>query len=88
MPSTAARVLATVVRELEERRKRQPNSVPPPRPSLTRNAARCRTCGTVLESTRVHDYVACPCGNAVDGGLEYAKRCGRPEDLEELCEWR
>lgn len=54
---------------------------------LTRNAARCKTCGTLLESRHRHHSVACPCGNAVDGGLEYVRRAGNPEDLEELSEY-
>lgn len=55
---------------------------------LTRNAARCRDCGTVLESTHRHDYRKCPCGNAVDGGLAYVRRSFMREDaLEDLCEY-
>lgn len=42
---------------------------------LKRNAARCLSCGDVIESKRVHNYVKCGCGKiAVDGGLEYARR--------------
>lgn len=51
---------------------------------ILKNAAKCKTCGVVLESKHVHDYVACACGNAVDGGREYIRRTGKPEDLEEL----
>lgn len=54
---------------------------------ILRNAAKCKTCGVVLESRHRHDYVACVCGNAVDGGTDYLKRVGRPEDLEELSRW-
>lgn len=51
---------------------------------IIRNAARCKNCGVVLESRSRYDYVACICGNAVDGGREYLGRSGNPGDLEEL----
>lgn len=54
---------------------------------IIRNAARCKKCGTLLESKHRHDYVACPCGNAVDGGLNYLRRAGEIDDLEELSEF-
>jgi len=56
---------------------------------ITRNAARCRHCKQVIESTHVHDYVSCACGKiAVDGGREYLRRVGEPYDfLEDLSEF-
>lgn len=55
---------------------------------LIRNAARCRRCGMLLESKTRHDWVSCPCGNYVDGGLEYLRRgTFGPGELEELSEW-
>lgn len=51
---------------------------------IIRNMAKCLRCGVVLESKHRHDYVACQCGNAVDGGLSYLKRVGKLEDLEEM----
>lgn len=59
---------------------------------LKRNAARCLSCGRVVESTYRHDYRQCKCGKiAVDGGLVYVKRRypgGEPtEHFEELSEW-
>lgn len=51
---------------------------------ITRNAARCTVCNTVLESKHRHDFVACPCGNYVDGGLAYLRRGGNYEQMEEL----
>lgn len=62
---------------------------PPPRfqPRLLRNAALCTKCNTILESKHAHDYQGCACGNAVDGGLDYLRRVGCPEELEELSEW-
>ncbi|WP_431602801.1 DUF7695 domain-containing protein [Faecalibacterium prausnitzii] len=39
------------------------------------------------ESCTVHDFKFCSCGScAVDGGHEYLRRCGNPEDWEELSE--
>ena len=56
-------------------------------PKITRNAARCRKCGTTVESKHVHDWRACPCGAIfVDGGREYLRRGGDLDALEELSE--
>lgn len=56
---------------------------------LTRNAAKCLKCNTVIESKYRHDFVTCPCGNiSVDGGLEYQRRVGTLEDYEELSEYK
>jgi len=52
------------------------------------NSAQCRKCGTVLVSKYRHDFVSCPCGNAIDGGLSYLKRSGKPDELEELSKVR
>ena len=57
---------------------------------IIRNAARCKLCGDVIESTYTHDYVTCSCGNlSVDGGYEYLRRGLREgkdsfEDLSEV----
>ena len=57
--------------------------------TITRNAARCRNCDTVVESRSVHDFVSCKCGAIfVDGGLEYLRAGGNPEDFESLAEMR
>lgn len=46
---------------------------------ITRNAARCDTCGDVIESKYRHDFHTCQCGNlSVDGGLDYTKRALTP----------
>lgn len=59
-----------------------------PSPKLTRNAGRCKRCGDVIESKSTHDCVKCSCGAcAVDGGLEYLRRLGNPDDWEELREY-
>lgn len=53
-------------------------------PKIILNAAECKTCHLVLVSIHRHDYRACPCGNAVDGGHDYLKRAGNPDAMEEL----
>lgn len=54
---------------------------------IIRNAIRCKKCGDVIESKTVHDFKFCSCGScAVDGGLEYLRRCGNLGDWEELSE--
>jgi hypothetical protein len=62
------------------------NFVKPGGPRLTRNAARCRACGTVVESKTHDDFRSCACGRiAVDGGLHTRKAYGDPALLEDLC---
>lgn len=54
---------------------------------IIRNAIRCKKCGDVIESKTVHDFKFCSCGScAVDGGLDYLRRCGNLGDWEELSE--
>ena len=53
---------------------------------IIKNRIRCRKCGDTIESLHVHDFKWCSCGRvAVDGGLDYLKRCGDMDDIEELC---
>lgn len=43
-------------------------------PKIVRNAAQCKLCGDVIESTYRHDFVSCSCGEIfVDGGLDYLR---------------
>lgn len=68
---------------------RPPYVAPKPTKRLTKNAARCTHCKTVVESKHRHDWVGCKCGKIfVDGGLVY-QRFGFsvPEDFEDLSEW-
>ena len=58
-----------------------------PTGKLTKNAFYCKRCGMTVESKSVHDYQKCKCGNFTDGGLEYIRRGGNPEDMEDKCEW-
>ena len=54
---------------------------------IIRNAARCKKCGTEIESRHRHDWVSCKCGAIfVDGGHDYLRRGGDPADHEDLTE--
>jgi hypothetical protein len=49
------------------------------------NQIRCKKCGDTPFSRTVHDFSYCKCGAvAVDGGQEYLRRVGNPDDMEEL----
>ena len=42
---------------------------------IIRNAIKCNKCGEIIESTHVHDFKVCSCGQvSVDGGHEYLRR--------------
>lgn len=54
---------------------------------IIKNIIKCKNCGEVIESTSVHDFKFCSCGNcAVDGGHAYLKRSYKnsKDDFEEL----
>lgn len=54
---------------------------------IKRNAARCLKCGDVIESKHRHDFRACSCGAIfVDGGLDYLRRGGDFDAIEDLSE--
>ena len=54
---------------------------------IVRNAAMCNKCGDIIESKYRHDFVWCKCGAiAVDGGTDYLKRTGNPDDFHDLSE--
>lgn len=53
------------------------------------NKIKCKTCGEIIESKSVHDFVMCKCGRVgVDGGHYYLKRTftESQNDYEELSE--
>jgi len=62
---------------------------------LVRNSAKCRHCGTQIESKTIYDWVACDCftnsrkntGIFVDGGLDYARRGGNMENFIDNSKW-
>jgi hypothetical protein len=52
------------------------------------NKIRCRKCGDIIESTYTHDFKYCDCGAvAIDGGYDYLRRCGDPDDWEDLSDF-
>ena len=52
------------------------------------NKIRCKKCNEIIESTHRHNFKVCKCGAvAVDGGLDYLRRCGNREDWAELSEY-
>ena len=54
---------------------------------ILRNAIRCKHCGDVIESRSTYDFKPCKCGRCfVDGGLDYLRWGGDPEDYEDLAE--
>lgn len=51
------------------------------------NKIKCKKCGDVIESKHVHDFKLCKCGAVgVDGGKDYLRRLGNPDNWEELSE--
>ena len=49
-----------------------------------RNLAKCKRCGDIIESKSRHDFQMCSCGSIfVDGGTDYIRRGGDPEDFDE-----
>jgi hypothetical protein len=49
------------------------------------NSIRCRKCGDVIYSASRHDFKYCSCKSvAVDGGMDYLKRSGDIDLVEEL----
>lgn len=56
--------------------------------AITRNAARCLKCGETIESKGRHDFRWCSCHAIfVDGGLDYLRRGGDLDAIEELSEY-
>lgn len=56
---------------------------------IVKNAIRCKHCGDIIESTYRHDFKFCSCQrSAVDGGLDYLRRCGDTDDWEDLSEFK
>lgn len=58
---------------------------------LVRNAVKCLSCDTTLESKHRHDFQCCRCDNqtSVDGGKDYSRVGGKEFDLiENLCEYK
>lgn len=55
------------------------------RAKIITNKIRCKNCNDIIESTSVHDFKWCKCKSvAVDGGHQYLRRVGMPDQWEDL----
>ena len=49
-----------------------------------RNIVKCRKCEDIIESKTRHDFVMCKCKTIfTDGGQDYIRRGGAPENMIE-----
>ena len=63
---------------------------------IIKNSAQCKKCGEIIESKYTHDFQGCKCfreslgkdGIAIDGGLEYFRIIGNPDNFINLSETR
>ena len=54
---------------------------------ILKNAIQCNKCKDIVESKHRHDFVTCSCGAcANDGGKDYMRRIGNPEDYTDVSE--
>ena len=52
-----------------------------------KNKCKCKKCGDIIESRHRHDFVRCSCGSIfTEGGLDYIRRGGALEDIEDITE--
>lgn len=52
-----------------------------------KNEAKCKKCGDYLISEYRHDFKQCSCGAIfIDGGNDYMRRGGNPEDFDDIIE--
>lgn len=52
---------------------------------ILENKIKCKFCGDALISEHRHDFKLCSCGRCgVDGGHDYLRRIGIPQNYEEL----
>lgn len=55
---------------------------------IVSNKAKCKKCNSIVESESRHDLNYCQCGSIyVDGGLDYLRRGGDLENIEDLSEF-
>lgn len=60
-----------------------------PEPDILVNKIQCRHCGDIIESKTAHDFKFCSCGKVgIDGGRDWLRRIGNPEDVIELSEFK
>jgi hypothetical protein len=51
---------------------------------IIQNEAQCKKCDDIIWSGDRHDFKSCRCGAiSVDGGMDYIRRCGNPDDVIE-----
>lgn len=51
------------------------------------NRIKCLKCGDIITSETVHDFKWCSCQScAVDGGINYLRRCGNPDEWVDISE--
>lgn len=51
---------------------------------IIQNEAQCKKCNDIIWSGNRLDYTTCSCGAiSVDGGMDYIRRRGNPEDMDE-----
>ena len=54
---------------------------------ILKNIIQCNKCKDIIESKHRHDFVTCSCGAcANDGGRDYTRRLGNPEDYTDISE--
>lgn len=50
---------------------------------IMKNAVKCKVCGSYIRINTEYDYIPCACGAiAVDGGPEYVRIIGDPNNWE------
>lgn len=63
---------------------------------IIHNRCKCKNCGDIIESKTVHNWVCCSCwrngdhenGCFTDGGTEYIRRGGNPDNYISMDETR
>jgi len=52
--------------------------------TIIQNECECAKCGDIIWSAHRHDFKSCKCeAISVDGGMDYIRRVGNPEDIIE-----
>ena len=52
---------------------------------IIENKIQCKHCKDIIQSKTTHDFNMCSCGKVgVDGGTDYFRRVGNPEDMIDL----
>ena len=52
---------------------------------ILRNMLKCLSCGDIIESKHLHDFVWCSCKNVfIDGGTSYVRYGGKMDGIQLL----